>query len=150
LNGSTHIPIHIHTHDAQEREEEERIQQYNKAVGSHTDEAEKARQARWAEQQATVARIVEEARKRQEEEDKLRQVCGVHPCVGCADAPMLIGLSLHQPPNQHKHKQLQEVLVQEEMQAARLAEEAARREKRARERQEMAAAYQEQVGWVTR
>lgn len=42
--------------------------------------------------------------------------------------------------------QLQEVLVQEEMEAARLAEEAARREKRARERQEMAAAYQEQVG----
>lgn len=48
-------------------------------------------------------------------------------------------------PPPHTAIQLHEVLLQEQMEAARLAGEAARREKRLRERQEMAAAYQEQV-----
>ena len=61
-------------HLRQEREEEERIRQYKWEVESRTDEAEKQRQARRAAQQAMVARIVEEARKKQAEEEEMREV----------------------------------------------------------------------------
>lgn len=110
---------------------------------SRTDEAEKQRQARRAAQQAVVARIVEETRKREAEEEEMRQVrtrrrfetdlSSSHR----SDSPSPLW-----PP------QLQEMLVQEQMEAARLAEEAKRREQRQWQRQEMAAAYEEQVRLV--